>query len=408
MKEFLINNLDDEYNYISFYLATNLHAELSNDENKRDKLLLFSNTFKEKVPLLVNENSSDNEDKLDLTYELGPYDKQPVDFKYKNVDYTITITTLGDAPLGFQFLKMCYQISIMYDSLSDLQEFLDASKIYFNQYRLKITKKESIRLYYNDGGFWELSGHRNKRKPENVYLPPGEKEKIIKKIELFNSPETKARYERFGIFHKYVCLFYGVPGSGKTSLVTAIASELGLNIASLSFEPKTTDSKFRRLVQKLPRDTLLLIEDMDCLFKDRKKNDEMKNSITLSGILNCLDGLASKEGMIVFITTNHIKNLFDEALIRPGRIDDLMEFTYIKRVQLEEMYKIFMEHNYDESKMKNFIKTYNSLNVKCTTALMQNYLFRYVDQPDEALEHIDDIKDMKEKTTLDKEADMYV
>ena len=107
MKEFLINNLDDEYNYISFYLATNLHAELSNDENKRDKLLLFSNTFKEKVPLLVNENSSDNEDKLDLTYELGPYDKQPVDFKYKNVDYTITITTLGDAPLGFQFLKMC-------------------------------------------------------------------------------------------------------------------------------------------------------------------------------------------------------------------------------------------------------------------------------------------------------------
>ena len=153
---------------------------------------------------------------------------------------------------------------------------------------------------------------------------------------------------------------------------------------------------------------MLLIEDMDCLFKDRKKNDEMKNSITLSGILNCLDGLASKEGMIVFITTNHIKNLFDEALIRPGRIDDLMEFTYIKRVQLEEMYKIFMEHNYDESKMKNFIKTYNSLNVKCTTALMQNYLFRYVDQPDEALEHIDDIKDMKEKTTLDKEADMYV
>ena len=225
---------------------------------------------------------------------------------------------------------------------------------------------------------------------------------LIKTIKDFSTKQTIARYERFGIPHKFVCLLYGLPGTGKTSLVKSVASMLDLSISSLTFNDKLDDSKMRSLIKRLPKKTILLIEDMDCLFKDRKKNDEIKNQITLSGILNCLDGLSSGDNMIVFITTNIKDSLYDEALIRPGRIDHFIQFTYIKKEQLVEMYKVFMENNYSEDKMNLFIKTYYSLNIKCTTALIQDYLFRYVDEPDDAQENIDMIKDIKNESTFDK------
>ena len=44
------------------------------------------------------------------------------------------------------------------------------------------------------------------------------------------------------------------------------------------------------------------------------------NRVTFSGLLNCLDGVASTEARILFMTTNYLERL-DPALIRPGRVD---------------------------------------------------------------------------------------
>ena len=44
------------------------------------------------------------------------------------------------------------------------------------------------------------------------------------------------------------------------------------------------------------------------------------NRLTLSGLLNAIDGVTSSEGRIVFMTTNYVDKL-DPALIRPGRVD---------------------------------------------------------------------------------------
>lgn len=64
------------------------------------------------------------------------------------------------------------------------------------------------------------------------------------------------------------------------------------------------------------------------------------NRVTFSGLLNALDGVASTEARIVFMTTNYLKRL-DPALIRPGRVD-LKEFVgYCTRYQLEQMYRRF-------------------------------------------------------------------
>lgn len=407
-KIFEIDNFDEEnYDIVSFYLANNIQAQLMKMDECMDKALVFTEETIRNVPLLLKQEKINSDSLLRLIYEIGPNDTNTYQFKHNEAEFAFNVKTLGNKPIGLQYAKMYYKLTIYYDDMKNLNEFAFDAKKYFNLYYLKIDNDEKIKLYHNDGPYWELTGPRKKRRLENIYLPKTKKEAIIKRIKEFNSDETIARYERFGIFHKYVCLFYGIPGSGKTSFVTAIASELNLNIASLAFDPKITDAKFRKLLSNLPKETVLLIEDMDCLFKDRKKSDEMKNSITLSGILNCLDGLSSKESMIVFITTNYKENLYDEALIRPGRVDDTFKFEHIKRPELKHMYRIFMENNFDEEKMKKFVDTYYGLNVKCSTALIQKYLFQYVDNPDAAIEHIDNIKDFKRETTFKEKPEMY-
>lgn len=74
--------------------------------------------------------------------------------------------------------------------------------------------------------------------------------------------------------------------------------------------------------------------------KQQKSAYEGLNRVTFSGLLNSLDGVASTEARIVFMTTNYIDRL-DPALIRPGRVD-VKEFVgHCTRYQLENMYRRF-------------------------------------------------------------------
>ena len=61
--------------------------------------------------------------------------------------------------------------------------------------------------------------------------------------------------------------------------------------------------------------------------KKKKKDDQLSdvNTLSLSGLLNALDGVAASEGRILFATTNHLERL-DPALSRPGRMDVWIEF----------------------------------------------------------------------------------
>ena len=70
-------------------------------------------------------------------------------------------------------------------------------------------------------------------------------------------------------------------------------------------------------ISKIPEKAILLLEDVDALFVDRKANDSNKSLVSFSGILNVLDGMARKNGLITFLTTNY-RNELDPALIRPS------------------------------------------------------------------------------------------
>ena len=110
----------------------------------------------------------------------------------------------------------------------------------------------------------------------------------------------------------------------------------------LYFDSKMDDGVFLRLVKNMPKKSFLVLEDMDYLFEDRKAHDTQKNNITISSILNILDGVATRDGFVCFLSTNHKQHL-DQALIRPGRVDRVVHFETLKKEEANQMYKNFME-----------------------------------------------------------------
>jgi len=89
-----------------------------------------------------------------------------------------------------------------------------------------------------------------------------------------------------------------------------------------------------------PRDSIVLIEDVDCAFRNESEEEKrmgFSRSVTLSGLLNAIDGVAAQEGRLLFLTTNH-KDRLTEALIRPGRVDGQY---YIGRASKEGAGELF-------------------------------------------------------------------
>lgn len=270
----------------------------------------------------------------------------------------------------------------------------------------KINHETDLTVYINIESYWEELFTRQSRTLESIYLPKEDKDKVIKDLNWFLDSETRDRYDRLGRNYKRVLLFEGVPGSGKTSFALAIAGKYGYDLATLSFTDKVTDGTFTRLVRQLPEKTILLLEDIDCLFHNRKNEDTQKNFVTFSGILNTLDGIATPQEFICIITTNY-KNMLDDALLRPGRIDSITTFDYIKKEQLKSLYKTYMEEAYTSDLFKEFYRAYSDLNIKCTVSLIQEFMFMYLDNPKGALENINYIKELNEKSTK-KEAEVYM
>ena len=217
----------------------------------------------------------------------------------------------------------------------------------------------------------------------------------------------------------------GTGGAGKSSLIFSLASHFNYSIAIISFTPKMTDVNIMRALRslednddkdnnKIKKKYFIVFEDMDCIFKERKTNDEHKNMVTFSGILNALDGITTPENMISFITTNFKSNL-DSALIRPGRVDKIITFDYAIKEQVIEMYKKYTCEFYEsldiDKKCDEFYEVLCNLNIKTSTSLLQQYLMCHLDNPEGAIKNIKEMKKMYEASKVNNfetaEAGLY-
>ncbi|ETW03004.1 hypothetical protein H310_05440 [Aphanomyces invadans] len=196
------------------------------------------------------------------------------------------------------------------------------------------------RWSFCDGSWTEVQTHQ-RRPLDSVVLPRQMKESLIDDVEDFLTDNCRAFYAAHGIPYKRGYLFHGVPGSGKTSLIQAIATHCNRNVCMLQItHPNLNDTYLRSILDELPPRSVLVLEDIDAAFtRDRKP--KMENSgLTFSGLLNALDGLEFQDGHILVMTTN-FRHQLDDALIRNGRIDVQVEFSYTTSDQMADMFLQF-------------------------------------------------------------------
>lgn len=211
-----------------------------------------------------------------------------------------------------------------------MDEIID---LYNKSRNVKVTTDIFVNNYHS----WHKSREFNKSL-DNVILPIDVKNAIKEDLAEFSNVEEK--YKSLDIPYKRGYLFYGPPGNGKTSLITALAGDLKMNICYLSLSSVDSDSYLRDLFSNIPDNSILAMEDIDAIFNKRKS----KSKITFSALLNCLDGIFYKEKLITIITTNHFDSL-DPALIRPGRMDVKIEIKNPTKESVEEYLSLFYEES---------------------------------------------------------------
>ena len=182
-------------------------------------------------------------------------------------------------------------------------------------------------------GGWNRRDDLEPRRLDTVVLRDGQKEELVADLRRFLS--MRASYDRLGIPWHRGYLFHGPPGTGKTSLARALATELDIDIYYIPISDLDKDTSLLELVAAVPAGSLLLLEDIDILHSAKARDDDTKG-VTMSGLLNALDGVGTPAGLITIMTTNH-REVLDDAMVRPGRVDREVEIGYMNDRQLHEL-----------------------------------------------------------------------
>ncbi|KAG5958593.1 hypothetical protein E4U57_001230 [Claviceps arundinis] len=221
------------------------------------------------------------------------------------------------------------------------------------QLHMKRDDRKTIIFRANMAGtYWERCMSRLNRPFSTVILDEGVKQRLINDAGDYLNPVTRRWYANRGIPYRRGYLLHEPPGTGKSSLSLALAGHFRMRIYIVSLSnASATEDNLTTLFYDLPTRCVVLLEDIDSagLTHTREENPNPSTSpetttddsdkkgstpsttssgrVSLSGLLNILDGVASQEGRILIMTTNHVEKL-DKALIRPGRIDMTIPFAH--------------------------------------------------------------------------------
>lgn len=254
-------------------------------------------------------------------------------------------------------------------------------------------------------------------------------DQVKQRLDMFQT--NKPWYEDKGIPYTFGLLLHGLPGCGKTSLIKAIAKDTNRHIINIKLTNNVTLTQLRNLFysdklkivsnQSTPQyitipvdQRIYVMEDVDCLTnilnqrsttKQEEENlteedhrnikmlgkerwRQLKNlnndSITLADILNIIDGVLETPGRILILTSNYPDKL-DKALLRPGRIDLIIQFKECDSEQLKQMFDHFYQ--------KDLYYDYTSISGIYVPAYVQEIFLRHLDNPLAAYEHLVDSRE---------------
>jgi SpoVK/Ycf46/Vps4 family AAA+-type ATPase len=253
---------------------------------------------------------------------------------------------------------------------------------------------------------------------------------IRKRVNFFLN--NKRWYEEKGVPYTLGLLLHGVPGAGKTSTIKSIAKDTNRHVLNIRLSPNTTVSQLNNLfyssqvhvvqngvnkMYDIPIDKrIIVLEDVDCLTdvvlersseecgdtpsqKETQKHTSTlefgglppmdlmgggtsdNEKVSLSTVLNILDGVLEQPGRILIMTSNHPEKL-DKALLRPGRIDVIVHFDFCKKHEIKEIVEAFAEVKVSPQIEENFVEG------QYTPAEVTQVIFECMEDVDEMLKRL--------------------
>ncbi|KAJ9149542.1 p-loop containing nucleoside triphosphate hydrolase protein [Coniochaeta hoffmannii] len=245
-------------------------------------------------------------------------------------------------------------------SVAPIKRFLDHCRDFAEKQREAFVTIRTSKTGYAAEARWDMTILRPARPLGTVHFDEATKAELVADITNYLDKNTRAFYTARGIPYRRGYLLYGPPGTGKTSLSLALAGIFGLEMYLLHMPSIQDDGHLERLFTSLPPRCIVLLENIDAIGIKRRggsgrsaedgedddddsddDNDMFRHrgrhELTLSGLLNVLDGVASQEGRIVLMTSNFADKL-DRALVRPGRIDKMIFLGNISSRSAELMF----------------------------------------------------------------------
>ena len=283
--------------------------------------------------------------------------------KKKEVEAQYIYTTTNTKIIFFKTQKIFLKMNYILELLLQFTFITNTLQTFFDNFRLKFTSIKSLifKCFFRKNDTINLFKHsysKDRTKFEthisfsqifstknlnNVILDKKNYDEIINDIEKFKS--NKNYYYKYGIPYKRCYYLYGLPGTGKTSIIKVIGKHYNLDIHSLQFD----DFKLEKIIDDLPHnDCIILIDEFYNSYINREK---------YFNLLQYIDGIHENHNMIIFICSNDINQHLDEknkSLFRPGRVDVISYFGYATEQQVKDMIKFYYNEEINiDKKIKN-------------------------------------------------------
>ncbi|KAL7769766.1 hypothetical protein ACKLNR_001150 [Fusarium oxysporum f. sp. zingiberi] len=365
---------DEIFNYVMSWVARH---KLSRNNHR----LLASSTLDHEpfslIPSPSNQGDGDGDDVDDvdptasldeLRSKISLYNARPLHwtpsvgthfFMYENrlISFTRSVESQESSPFSRRPEKI--ELSCLGRNADVLKRIIYNARIeYLEKQRGRTSIYRAVKTY-GDELSWTKCMSKPTRPMSTIALDETIKQSLIKDLSRYLNPRTKNWYATRGIPYRRGYLFSGPPGTGKTSLTLAAAGLMGLNIYMISLSsPNLSEDSLATLFRDLPRTCLVLLEDIDAagLTNKRKKQETQANNgppkpmrepISLSGLLNVIDGVGAQEGRVLVMTSNHTENI-DPALLRPGRVDFSVEFGLASSDTITQLFRLMYGTSHDE------------------------------------------------------------
>jgi DNA polymerase III delta prime subunit len=294
---------------------------------------------------------------------------------------------------------------------------LGTSLYYFDMVTQTKSKKSIQNTLPNTHILYTKHKFHTTRSFDNVFFE--QRDKVKNHVSFFLT--RKDWYEKKGIPYTLGFMFHGEPGCGKTSTIKAIANTahrhiFNIHLSEIKSKAQLSHLFFNEEVHVFNSNTterftipiherLYVIEDIDAMgdavlkrewkkpveekpkvktgdpwLDNKETEDDSKETIDLSFLLNLLDGTLEVSGRILAISSNFPERI-DRALIRPGRIDMIIHFKKCNRQILQEMITSFYDTNLDDW-------TTEDLDYKWSPAEVNQILFRNFTNHTEAIQEL--------------------